>query len=60
MQSIWVVGDADQIIKIPPTVSQDYFAYGGSVYGNVTHAPTMYHYFEGTNKCGLPAGQAAR
>ncbi|KAK4155633.1 Laccase-like multicopper oxidase 1 [Chaetomidium leptoderma] len=51
MQSIFVVGDAEQIIAIPLSVSQNYFTYGGSVYGNATHSPDVYHYFDETNKC---------
>ncbi|KAK4234890.1 hypothetical protein C8A03DRAFT_37294 [Achaetomium macrosporum] len=55
MQTIWVVGDADQIVSIPLPLSQGYFHYGGSVYGNETFAPTVYHYFDGTSQCG-PVG----
>ncbi|KAK4187405.1 putative L-ascorbate oxidase [Podospora australis] len=51
MQSVWVMGDADDIKKIPVTVADGYYTYGGSVYGNVTHAPAVYHYFNGTNQC---------
>ncbi|KAK4225731.1 putative L-ascorbate oxidase [Podospora fimiseda] len=54
MQSVWVMGNAEEIQKIPLTASQGYFTYGGSVYGNVTHSPTVYHYFDGTEKCGAP------
>jgi len=46
MQSIWVVGDADDIISMPLTVSQQYLTYGGSVYGNATHDPEMVHFFD--------------
>ncbi|KAK4145622.1 Laccase-like multicopper oxidase 1 [Dichotomopilus funicola] len=49
METIWVVGDAEDIVTIPMTVSRNYFVYGGSVYGNDTHAPEVYHYFDGTN-----------
>ncbi|AEO59159.1 laccase-like protein [Thermothelomyces thermophilus ATCC 42464] len=51
METIWVVGDAEDIVTIPLSVSQNYFTYGGSVYGNDTHAPEVYHYFDDTNKC---------
>ncbi len=46
MQSIWVVGDADDIISIPLPMSQEYLTYGGSVYGNATHDPDMVHFFD--------------
>lgn len=45
-----MVGDAEQIVTIPVPVSRNYFVYGGSVYGNDTHAPEVYHYFGGANK----------
>jgi hypothetical protein len=51
MQSIWVVGDAAEIMKIPVEESSGYFTYGGNVYGNETFAPSYYRYFNGTNKC---------
>ncbi|KAH8885404.1 L-ascorbate oxidase [Thozetella sp. PMI_491] len=46
MQSVWVVGDAAQITKIPLEESQGYFAYGGDVYGNESRDPKIYRYFE--------------
>jgi len=52
MEVLWVVGDAEDIVSIPLSVSQNYFTYGGSVYGNDTYAPEVYHYFDGTNQCG--------
>ncbi|KAK3991488.1 putative L-ascorbate oxidase [Cladorrhinum sp. PSN332] len=60
MQSVWVMGNADEIRKIPLTASQGYFTYGGSVYGNVTHSPTVYEYFDGTDKCGASAKSERR
>jgi hypothetical protein len=51
MESLWVVGDADDIVSIPLDASQNYFTYGGSVYGNEVRAPEVYHYFDDENKC---------
>ncbi|KAK3332304.1 laccase-like protein [Cercophora scortea] len=51
MQTVWVVGNAADIQQIPLEASQAYFTYGGSVYGNTTHAPTQYQFFDATNKC---------
>jgi len=51
MNTVWVVGDADDIATIPLSTSQHYLKYGGNVYGNVTHAPVVYHFFNQTNKC---------
>jgi hypothetical protein len=58
MQTTWVVGDADQIVTLPLPLTQGYFTYGGSVYGNETFAPSVYHYFDGTSQCG-PAEDVA-
>lgn len=51
MESLWVVGNADDIVSIPLDASQNYFTYGGSVYGNKVRAPAVYHYFNDHNKC---------
>ncbi|KAK4176416.1 putative L-ascorbate oxidase [Triangularia setosa] len=51
MQSVWTMGDADQIRKLPPSAISGYLTYGGNVYGNATHAPSLYQYFNGTNQC---------
>lgn len=53
MQSIWVVGGAEDIISVPLPLSEGYFHYGGSVYGNATYAPVMHHFFDGPDKCAL-------
>lgn len=51
MESLWVVGNADDIVSIPLDASQSYFSYGGDVYGNEVRAPVVYHYFDDHNKC---------
>jgi hypothetical protein len=57
MGTIWVVGDADEIATIPLSVSESYYTYGGSVYGNETHAPAVYHYFDHeTDECVAAGG----
>jgi len=54
MQSVWVVGSADDIMKIPFSESEGYFTYGGDVYGNATFSPSIYEYFDSTtHQCGL-------
>jgi len=53
MQSVWIVGNADDIIDVPRLASQGYMAYGGDVYGSANHAPNVYEYFNATTcKCG--------
>ncbi|KAK4099441.1 multicopper oxidase [Parathielavia hyrcaniae] len=49
MQTVWVVGDAAQIKKIPLTVSKSYLVYGGDVYGNDTYTPPYFYYFDATD-----------
>jgi hypothetical protein len=57
MGTIWVVGDADEIATIPLSVSESYYTYGGSVYGNETHAPAVNHYFDDqTDECVAAGG----
>ncbi|KAK0615604.1 laccase-like protein [Bombardia bombarda] len=55
MQTVWTVGSAADIMKTPVAESSGYFTYGGDVYGNKTHSPSYFAYFNGTSKCG-PVG----
>ena len=61
MQSVWVVGNASQITKIPLEESQGYFEYGGDVYGTESHDPSYYEYFvnNGT-RCAAAAAAAPK
>ena len=45
LQSVWVIGDADDITGKGLEESTGYLTYGGDVYGNDTFAPTVNHYF---------------
>lgn len=47
MQSVWVNGDAADIMKVPPSVSANYYTYSGSVMGNDTNPPEVYEYYSG-------------
>lgn len=51
MQTVWVIGDVDQIVQLPLPVSRDYFAFAGNMYGNATYAPMVNHFFDGARKC---------
>lgn len=42
MQTVWVVGGAEEIVTISGEESVGYLTYGGSVYGNKTHDPTCW------------------
>ena len=56
MQSVWVIGNAADIIKIPLQEQREgYLTYGGSVYGNDSFPPSVYEYFNSTGSCGSPA-----
>ncbi len=55
MQSVWVVGHADQIVTIPTHMGVGYFVYGGDAYGNATHSPNVYHFFDDTDNSNLCA-----
>jgi L-ascorbate oxidase len=43
MQSVWVFGDADQIMRVPYPAAEGYLQYGGSVFGNETFTPSYIH-----------------
>lgn len=46
MQSVWVVGNATEIQRLPTELSAGYFTYGGSVYGNETWQPDVCEQFD--------------
>ena len=43
---MWVMGDYEQITKIPHYDGQGYLEYGGSAVGNETFAPMVMHWFD--------------
>lgn len=48
MQTMWVMGNASEILRnVPTPMVQGYLTYGGDVYGNSSHWPTMVHYEDG-------------
>jgi L-ascorbate oxidase len=46
MQTVWVFGDAKDILKVPKPQVEGFLTYGGSVYGNSTHVPKRIHFSE--------------
>ncbi|KAJ4265244.1 hypothetical protein NW764_015655 [Fusarium oxysporum] len=46
MQTVWIHGDAKDIMHLERSDVQGYLNYGGDVYGNATHAPTVVHFHE--------------
>lgn len=46
MQTVWVHGDAKDIMKLGYPDVEGYLTYGGDVYGNETHAPQVVHFSE--------------
>lgn len=39
MQTVWVTGDAQDILQVPKPMVDGYLTFGGSVMGNATHDP---------------------
>ena len=46
MQTVWVFGDAEEVMALPKVEVEGYLTYGGSVYGNSSHAPDVIHFSE--------------
>lgn len=46
MQTVWVFGDAEQVMKLPRADVEGYLTYGGGAYGNRSHAPDVVHFSE--------------
>lgn len=46
MQTVWVFGDAEQVMALPKADIEGYLTYGGDVYGNSSHAPDVVHFSE--------------
>ena len=46
MQTVWVFGDAEQVLALPKADVEGYLTYGGNVYGNSSHAPDVVHFSE--------------
>ncbi|TVY83023.1 Multicopper oxidase [Lachnellula suecica] len=46
MQTVWVHGDAKDILTVPRPDVEGYLTYGGNVNGNSSHAPQVLHFSE--------------
>ena len=47
MQTTWVMGNETEVLeKVPRPEVEGYLTYGGDVYGNESHWPTVVHYFD--------------
>ncbi|KAJ4304489.1 hypothetical protein N0V90_000015 [Kalmusia sp. IMI 367209] len=46
MQTVWVFGDANDVLKVPKPEVEGFLNFGGNVYGNKTHAPEVIHFKE--------------
>ena len=51
MQTVWVIGNASEIVGKGLEESTGYLDYGGSVYGNDTYAPNVTHFWEDGQCC---------
>lgn len=45
MQTVWIFGDAKDIMALPRPEVSGYLTYGGSAYGNSSHAPQVVHFY---------------
>lgn len=52
MQTVWVFGNAGEIMTLPEVNVEGYLAYGGNAYGNESHSPNVVDFSElnGMNK----------
>lgn len=46
MQTVWVHGNASEVLKVSRLDVQGYLEFGGNVYGNGTHDPKVVHFSE--------------
>lgn len=46
MQSVWVMGDYQQIASIPYSGAAGYLEYGGTAYGGEDISPVVWHEFD--------------
>jgi len=45
MQTVWVMGNETEVLgKVPTPEVQGYLTYGGDVYGNASHWPSVVNY----------------
>ncbi|PIA95876.1 L-ascorbate oxidase [Cercospora beticola] len=47
MQTAWIMGDLEEIRRVPLFDARAYLDFGGGAFGNETYAPLVNHYFEG-------------
>ncbi len=50
MQSVWIMGELDEIKRVPLQDARAYLDFRGGAFGNVTYAPVVSHYFEGAEE----------
>ena len=46
MQTVWIFGDAKEVMALPKVEVGGYLSYGGGAYGNSSHAPDVVHFSE--------------
>jgi hypothetical protein len=44
MRTVWVMGNETEVLKLPRPEVEWYLTYGGNVYGNESHWPSVVHY----------------
>jgi hypothetical protein len=46
MQTVWVMGDYEQMVRIPHYDADGHLQFGGNVYGKKSFAPSYVHQFD--------------
>ncbi|KAL6711560.1 hypothetical protein ACN47E_004494 [Coniothyrium glycines] len=46
MQSVWIMGDYEDIVKIPYSGAEGYLEFGGNAYGGQDITPSVWHEFD--------------
>lgn len=49
MQTAWIMGDLDEILRVPLHDARAYLDFGGGAFGNATYAPMVNHFFDGAS-----------
>lgn len=44
MQTVWVMGNETEVLKLPRPEVEGYLTFGGDVYGNESHWASVVHY----------------
>jgi L-ascorbate oxidase len=46
MQSVWIMGDYEEIVRIPYSGAEGYLEFGGNAYGGENISPIHWHEYD--------------